>query len=481
MKHLFFALLGILFISLSCTKEEGIGGQSALIGKVVRVEYITSETNKDSMIIKREVPASDQEVYIIYGNNTTIGDKITTSNDGSFKFEYLQAGKYKIVTYSEDTANVNTLKMSIVKEITISDGNISDIGTLKTYKKINIDEGNSTIKGKVICKEYTQILPFGSLAIKGQMPASKEDVFIMYGNSNSVFDKVTTSNDGSFEFKNMQAGKYKILVYSEDTLNTDNKKMSIVKEFTITDDTTFNVGIMNTYKKLNYDKGTSIIMGKVVLIDYAVDSSLITKKDSLVIQREIPAINEDVYIINGDETVYSDKVSASFDGSFEFKSLRAGKYKIVTYSDDTLNIQSKMTVLKEITIDDNKLTDIGTLKTYNKLDVDEGNGSISGKIILNDWAKNFTSIQETKPAQEIDVYLKYGNHKAFDLRVRTSSDGTFIFPNLVKGKYTFIVYTAEKIGTFFVGATYKTPIEVKAAISKENEHVGLANITIDSE
>jgi hypothetical protein len=227
--------------------------------------------------------------------------------------------------------------------------------------------------------------------------------------------------------------------------------------------------------------GQSTIKGKVVRIEYSVDSSIVTKRDSMVIQREIPAINEDVYIIYGDKSSIGDKVVTSPDGTFEFNFLQAGKYKIVTYSDDTLNILNKqMPGIKEISIGDSKTSDIGSLKVYKKLDIDNGNGSISGCIILKDWSKNFIEIQDIRPAQEMDVYLKYGNHISFDFRVRTSYDGTYVFPNLVKGRYTFIVYTAH-INGGFTGATYKTPKLIDTIISKDNEHIVIKDIYVDME
>ncbi len=51
--------------------------------------------------------------------------------------------------------------------------------------------------------------------------------------------------------------------------------------------------------------------------------------------------DKEVYIIFGDDLDYGDKVNTNYDGSFEFKYLRKGKYKVVTYSkDSTLTIPS---------------------------------------------------------------------------------------------------------------------------------------------
>ncbi|MBK9318668.1 MAG: hypothetical protein IPM91_07470 [Bacteroidetes bacterium] len=52
--------------------------------------------------------ALDLDVYIIYGDDgNAIDDRTRTSFDGSYKFEFLKKGKYKIFVYTEDTALSN--------------------------------------------------------------------------------------------------------------------------------------------------------------------------------------------------------------------------------------------------------------------------------------------------------------------------------------------------------------------------------------
>lgn len=68
------------------------------------------------------------------------------------------------------------------------------------------------------------------------------------------------------------------------------------------------------------------------------------------------AADKEVYIIYGDDLDYGDKVNTNYDGVFEFKYLRKGKYKVVTYSkDSTLTIPSgTYAVIQEGEITDNK-------------------------------------------------------------------------------------------------------------------------------
>lgn len=49
---------------------------------------------------------------------------------------------------------------------------------------------------------------------------------------------------------------------------------------------------------------------------------------------EYPAIDQDVYIIYGNEnSFYDDDVKTSYDGTFEFRYLQKGDYQVFAYSD----------------------------------------------------------------------------------------------------------------------------------------------------
>jgi hypothetical protein len=64
-----------------------------------------------------------------------------------------------------------------------------------------------------------------------------------------------------------------------------------------------------------------------------------------------PIPDQDVYIIYGaGKTFYDDDIKTSFDGSFEFRYLRKGVYKIFVYEDCTSCPSGQKEVLKEIEI-----------------------------------------------------------------------------------------------------------------------------------
>jgi uncharacterized protein (UPF0333 family) len=123
----FVAVLLFLGIALfpSCKKVEGEGGSSSIIGKIIANKY-----NSGGTLIST-YDAQKQDVFIIYGEGSTVqDDKVETSYDGNFKFEFLEKGKYTIYTYekcstcpSGDQAVIRTIEISKAKE-TVNVGTI---------------------------------------------------------------------------------------------------------------------------------------------------------------------------------------------------------------------------------------------------------------------------------------------------------------------------------------------------------------------
>ncbi|MBP9198012.1 MAG: hypothetical protein KBF35_10115 [Saprospiraceae bacterium] len=75
--------------------------------------------------------------------------------------------------------------------------------------------------------------------------------------------------------------------------------------------------------------GTSTITGKVTVYNYN-DNAFTYLEDTF------PSVDEDVFIIYGDEsTTFDDDVKTSYDGTYEFKYLQKGKYRIFAYSEDS--------------------------------------------------------------------------------------------------------------------------------------------------
>ena len=103
MKILLTFFLTVLISTLfSCKKDEGPGGTSNIIGKVWVQDYSNNFT-----VLTSEYWAEEENVYIIYGNDTIYSDRTKTTYNGSYWFQYLHEGTYTIYAYSNDSSTVN--------------------------------------------------------------------------------------------------------------------------------------------------------------------------------------------------------------------------------------------------------------------------------------------------------------------------------------------------------------------------------------
>lgn len=93
------SVLATLFIVLvsGCTKEAGEGGTSTIYGKVFAYDY-----NAEMTVYRTQYYAPDEDVYIIYGEDSIYSDRTRTNFDGSYRFQYLRPGKYTVFAYSKD-------------------------------------------------------------------------------------------------------------------------------------------------------------------------------------------------------------------------------------------------------------------------------------------------------------------------------------------------------------------------------------------
>jgi len=103
-------------------------------------------------------------------------------------------------------------------------------------------------------------------------------------------------------------------------------------------------------KKTAGEGGNSSIRGNVFTENW---NGTFTIKNS-----EYPSADVEVYIIYGDNVSYSERIRTNYNGEYEFKYLRRGKYKIYVYSKDK-TLQSKsgiVAVIKDVEITKKKET-----------------------------------------------------------------------------------------------------------------------------
>jgi hypothetical protein len=89
--------------------------------------------------------------------------------------------------------------------------------------------------------------------------------------------------------------------------------------------------------------GTSTIKGKLIVYDF--DHSFQQSAPSLI----YPAVDKNVYIIYGtDHTTYDDDYKTTYDGTYEFKYLQKGHYRLFAYSKDSTGAYLNLPSLNDI-------------------------------------------------------------------------------------------------------------------------------------
>jgi hypothetical protein len=178
--------------------------------------------------------------------------------------------------------------------------------------------GKFSIKGKVYAKYYNKT--FTTKRYEGY--AADRDVYIMYGDEDINGDDTKTSYDGSFEFKYLNKGKYKIYVYSTDPATQ--LKTTVIKEIELTGDVDLGDLVIN---KIDDTNGKYAIRGKIYVDDYDAGFNFI--------EGSYYGMDEDVYLIQEGDSSYTDKVKTNYNGMYEFKGLRSGKYQVYVYSEES--------------------------------------------------------------------------------------------------------------------------------------------------
>ena len=101
--------------------------------------------------------------------------------------------------------------------------------------------------------------------------------------------------------------------------------------------------LLSSCEKQPGSGGTSTIYGKVWVKDY---NSAFTNLQEAYYGPDIW-----VYLVYGTDRDYSDRIRTSPDGTWEFKYLRTGNYKVYTYSkDSTLMTSAPIAVSREVEI-----------------------------------------------------------------------------------------------------------------------------------
>jgi hypothetical protein len=207
MKRIIYLMILAVFV-FSCSKEEGEGGNSVITGKVFAKIYNNTFTH---MLDSFYQP--DADVYIIYGDDETYSDDYSTNWDGSYRFEYLRKGNYKLFVYSIDTSgNSGSVPVPVMVEVKVPGNNETiTVDDIVILDKCDYDEGTSSITGKVWVEDYNAERD----NLRGTYYGADIDVFIIYEDDPYSFDDVKTNHNGVFQFNNLVKGTYTVYALSE--------------------------------------------------------------------------------------------------------------------------------------------------------------------------------------------------------------------------------------------------------------------------
>ncbi len=209
----FLLLLFLLLSILSCKKQEGKGGKLSIKGKVYAHYY-----NKTFTDLRYSEYDADRDVFILYGDDNVNGNDTKTSYDGSYEFNYLTKGKYKVYVYSTD--KLTQLQSVVIKEIDLTkDITLDDLIIDKEDKTY----GKNVLRGKLHVTDYDNSFTF----IEGAYYGMDEDVYLIKEGDSSYTDKVKTNYNGLYEFKGLRDGKYEVYAYS------DTSKLAVLPGFTM--------------------------------------------------------------------------------------------------------------------------------------------------------------------------------------------------------------------------------------------------------
>ena len=209
--HISLLYFGLLLITIvcfnACEKPEGKGGKSTIKGRLYALNcYDSVQTVGDDDALNA------QRVYLVYGDNSAFDDNMQTSEDGSFEFNYLRPGNYKIFAYSTDS---NGAESAVIKEVVLGKNEEINIDPF-VVNKLPDDGGGARITGRVKAKDYnttfTQLL--------SEYYFADEYVYLVYGNNVGYATRIKTDYNGYYRFDNLRQGPYSVYVYSKDSTMT---------------------------------------------------------------------------------------------------------------------------------------------------------------------------------------------------------------------------------------------------------------------
>ncbi|MCF8346707.1 MAG: hypothetical protein K9G38_05805 [Bacteroidales bacterium] len=222
-----------------CEQPEGYGGNASISGKIITEFY-----NDDYSALIRTAPAMDEQVFLLFGDNENVADKVESSANGSFNFSFLNPGKYKIYYESEDSTKLDGSDIPVMIDIELSSGEDLDLGELSQFEVLDFDDGAATIHGVIMLINYKNTSVYPNLEIKDTSFAQEHEVYLIYGAHKYYDERIRTGYNGYFESRNLIRGDYEIYTFSEDVAG-GTEDIPKIKKVTITEeDQSIDLGVI---------------------------------------------------------------------------------------------------------------------------------------------------------------------------------------------------------------------------------------------
>ena len=191
-----------------------------------------------------------------------------------------------------------------------------------------------------------------------EKPAVDEEVYIVFGSSKDLGNRVRTNNMGQFRFKFLYPGNYQVYFISGDSTAELNMDVEKLYELELERGEELDLGRLNKLTTLDFDDGTALIKGVVKVVDYVDLSSW----PNLVVEKTYYATEQEVYLTYNKHTFYDERIRTQTGGVFEFGGLIPGNYLVFLYSDDVTGESDKVTLEFEVSIDDlDQVVDLGEI------------------------------------------------------------------------------------------------------------------------
>jgi hypothetical protein len=215
-------------MAVSCEKSEGLGGTGSVSGIVEEQFY-----NDDYSLLIYERPAVDEEVFIVFGEDKSLGSRVRTNHNGQFMFKYLYPGQYEVYFLSEDSASVLDLDVEKTWSVELDKGEDLDLGELVKLTTLDFDDGTAMIKGRVKVTDYVDTSTWPNLVIEKTYYGTEQEVYLTYGDHTFYDERIRTQFDGTFEFGGLIPGDYLVFLYSDD-VRGESDKVALKFEVSIT-------------------------------------------------------------------------------------------------------------------------------------------------------------------------------------------------------------------------------------------------------